>query len=223
MDDPVVPFELQRMLFGEEPALFYLEIVFRCLVIYLYTLAVLRWIGGRSVAQLSLVEFLLVIALGSAVGDGLFYPEVPLLHALAVVTGIALINVGLDALIMRWTVAKTLVDGGPIEVVRDGTICAKAIHKRAMGPAELKAMLREGGVRNLGEVRCAYIEAGGRLSLFLRDTPEAGLRIEPPQELVPAETLDPPVGQVVCASCGSPAVSPTGPCACGKSHWTRPE
>ena len=42
----------------------------------------LRWIGSRTIAQLSTVEFLLVIALGSAVGDSMFYAEVPLLHAL---------------------------------------------------------------------------------------------------------------------------------------------
>jgi uncharacterized membrane protein YcaP (DUF421 family) len=48
-----------------------------------------RWVGGRGVAQLSLIEFLLVIAPGSAVGDALFYPEVPLLHAMLRLQGVA--------------------------------------------------------------------------------------------------------------------------------------
>ena len=46
-------------------------------VIYAYSLLLIRWVGGRGIAQMSTVEFLLVIALGSAVGDAIFYPEVP--------------------------------------------------------------------------------------------------------------------------------------------------
>ena len=74
MNDPVTAFDFGRMLFGDEPPLFLLEIAFRTVVIYVYTLVLIRWIGSRSIAQLSLVEFLLVIALGSAVGDAMFYP-----------------------------------------------------------------------------------------------------------------------------------------------------
>ncbi len=72
---------------------------------YTYTCAcafvMVRWTGGRSVAQLTTVEFLLVIALGSAVGDPMSYPEVPLLHALATVTVIVLINKLLDVIALR--------------------------------------------------------------------------------------------------------------------------
>ncbi|MDP3264688.1 MAG: hypothetical protein U1E06_13565 [Tabrizicola sp.] len=51
----------------------------RTLIIYAYSLLLIRWIGGRGVAQMSVVEFLLVVALGSAVGDAMFYGDVPLL------------------------------------------------------------------------------------------------------------------------------------------------
>lgn len=75
MDEPVVAFDLGRMLLGDDPPLFLAEILVRTLIIYGWTLLLLRWVGGRSIAQLSIIEFLLVIALGSAVGDALFYPR----------------------------------------------------------------------------------------------------------------------------------------------------
>ena len=56
MNEPVaIPFDLGRMFLGEEPVLFLLEIAFRTVVIYVYTLVLIRWIGSRSIAQLSLV------------------------------------------------------------------------------------------------------------------------------------------------------------------------
>ena len=86
MEQPVEPFDLMRMLVGGQPPLFFAEIVLRTLIVYAYTFGLVRWLGGRSVAQLSVIEFLLVIALGSAVGDAMFYPDVPLLHAMLVIT-----------------------------------------------------------------------------------------------------------------------------------------
>ena len=91
MNETVVPFDLVRMFFGTDPALFYLEIVFRTCLIYLYALLLIRWVGGRGIAQMSTVEFLLVIALGSAVGDAMFYPEVPILHAMLVITAVVVV------------------------------------------------------------------------------------------------------------------------------------
>ena len=114
------------MFLGDDPPLYYLEIVVRCTVIYVWTIALLRWIGGRSVTQLSLVEFLLVIALGSAVGDALFYPDVPLAQAMLVILVVVVINKVIDAAILRWDPVKRVVDGGPVEMIRDGRIVLAA-------------------------------------------------------------------------------------------------
>jgi len=93
--DDVQPFDLTKMFLGDISWLFTLEIVFRTCVIYLYTVWLTRWISKRAIGQLSLVEFLLVIALGSAVGDPMFYPDVPILHGIIVITIVVLIDRGL--------------------------------------------------------------------------------------------------------------------------------
>src|SRR5690606_22718215 len=98
MDQAITILDWKRMLLGDEPPLYLLEIFIRTLIIYAYTLGLLRWLGSRTIGQLSTVEFLLVIALGSAVGDAMFYPDVPLIHALLVVTIVVLANKGLDVL-----------------------------------------------------------------------------------------------------------------------------
>src|SRR5690349_11505750 len=94
--------------------------IFRTLIVYVYALLLLRWLGSRTIGQLSTIEFLLVIALGSAVGDAMFYPDVPLLHALLVVTIVVLANKGLDMLIARFKTAERVIDGMPEEAIRDG-------------------------------------------------------------------------------------------------------
>lgn len=216
--EPVDPFDLQRMLLGDQPPLFLLEIVVRTVIVYVYGLLLLRWLGSRTIGQLSTVEFLLVIALGSAVGDAMFYPEVPLVHALLVVTLVVFANKGLDLLIARYKGAERAIDGKPEEVVRDGVICKGFLDSTSLGVSELFQQLREKGVEHLGQVAHAYIEANGQLSVFRsKDEDRPGLPITPPWELEPPEQGT--EGTLACMQCGTLA-DHAGTCPhCGKERW----
>lgn len=120
----------------------------------LYVLALLRWLGSRTIWQLSTIEFLLVIALGSAVGDAMFYPDVPPIHALLVFTIVVLANKGLDVLIAKSKRAEKAVDGIPEEAVRDGVIRKAFIASTTFSKYELFQQLRKNGVENLGDGAC---------------------------------------------------------------------
>lgn len=235
MDQPVTPFDLHRMFFGDQPTLFYAEIIVRTLLIYLYTLAMVRWIGGRGVGQMSMVEFVLVIALGSAVGDSMFYPDVPLLMAIVVITAVIGVNKLLDILIMRSDRAKAVIDGGPVALVRDGRLLPEGLAACDMGPAEVKAMLRLQGVANMGEVAHAFLESSGGVSVFRHHPARPGLPLVPPDPAITREAghaTPAPAGvafdgQACCAECGAllPAgsVLPEGACPhCHHRRWLAP-
>lgn len=185
MNEPVIAFDIGRMLLGDEPPLFLLEIAFRTVVIYLYTLVLIRWIGSRSIAQLSLVEFLLVIALGSAVGDAMFYPDVPLVHGLIVITLVVLLDKGLAYILARNPVLEDVIEGKSVEVVRDGVIAYRALIALNFGHDELFEQLRLKDVANMGEVRGAYLETNGSISVFKfeADVNRPGLSIAPPWDV----------------------------------------
>ena len=162
--DQIIAFDLERMVLGTEPALFYLEIVVRTVIIYAYALLLLRWLGSRTVGQLSTVEFLLVIALGTAIGDPMLGPDVPLLQAMLVVTLVVGINKGLDLLIARFKTAERIIDGTPEPVVTEGVICRTFLSSTSMGTSQLFQQLRERGIDQLPErerhiVRMHYFQA----------------------------------------------------------------
>jgi len=208
MDQAVIPFDWARMFLGDQPPLFMAEVIFRTVLIYSYTLLLIRWIGGRSIAQLSIVEFLLVIALGSAVGDPLFYPDVPLLHAMVVITVVVLINKGLDFLILRSKRVQHGLDGVPKRLIGDGRMFMETLDRGGLQTVELFEQLRLAGISNLGEVAHAFVETNGRVSVFRRPSPQPGLPIVPPPEISPLETVEAPAGKartapLCCAHCGA--------------------
>jgi uncharacterized membrane protein YcaP (DUF421 family) len=212
----------QGMLIGDEPPTFLLEIVIRTVIIYGYTLALLRWLGSRAIGQLSTVEFLLVIALGSAVGDAMFYPDVPLLHCLLVVTVVVVANKLIDLGIARSKAVEQLIDGRPEQAVRNGVVCGPFLNGATLGTSELFQQLREKGVRHLGEVEHAIVEADGVLTVFKASRERPGLPILPPWEIERPAEIDPDDTDrlLSCMQCGQTS-SPTATCAhCGHDRWT---
>lgn len=221
--ETVTAFDIQRMIFGDQPPLFLLEIGFRTIVIYAYTLILLRWLGSRTVGQLSTVEFLLVIALGSAVGDAMFYPDVPLVHAMLVVTIVVVANKALDMLIARSRRAEEVIDGKPREVIRDGVLTRTFLATRTVSREELFQQLREHGIEQLGEVWRAYIEKDGQLTVFRTgDAAPAGLRIVPPSQIDPHLRVQPTHNRIptVCATCGHDFEGEIQCRNCGANRWT---
>ena len=224
MDQAIQALDWNRMFLGDEPPLFLLEIFLRTAIIYIYALVLLRWLGSRTIGQLSTIEFLLVIALGSAVGDAMFYPDVPLVHALLVITVVVLANKALDVLIANSTQAERAIDGVPEEAVRNGVICRPFMEGHTLSDSELFQQLRENGVSQLGEIEGAYLEADGALTVFKAKVPRPGLpivppwEIEPPEELRPGEVSEP----VACRQCGTIGGSDSHACSyCGHDKWIR--
>jgi uncharacterized membrane protein YcaP (DUF421 family) len=224
-------FDWQRIFIGDLPWIFTLEIIVRTLIIYVYTLLLVRLLSRRAVAQLSLIEFLLVIALGSAVGDPMFYPDVPLLHGMAVIAVVVLLNYGLSWLVMRHEAIEHFVEGQPVLLVEEGYICVENLVHGTIGREELFEYLRLHGVEYLGVLRQVYMEQGGQLSVFCyaprQERP--GLRINPPWELAPPQCFvagDPAPAStwMGCMRCGwvqqfEQESLPTCP-RCGFDKWT---
>jgi uncharacterized membrane protein YcaP (DUF421 family) len=98
------------------------EITFRTVILYIYTLGILRLIGQRGMERLSSFDFAIVIAMGSAVGDPMFYPEVPLLHGMVVVTTILAVERGLSWITKRSQRAERTLEGVTMRVVKEGCI-----------------------------------------------------------------------------------------------------
>ena len=229
MSDPVVPFDLGRLFLGDAPALYYLEIVFRSTLGYLYCFLLIRLLSGRALAQISMTDLVLVIALGSAVGDMAFYADVPILHALVVITVIVLLTKGLDRSMHRWDVAKRLLENVPVVLVEDGVINKHSAARRDMNTLEVMERLRLKGVRNLGEIEWAFLEPDGSVSLFRHDRPKPGLSIVPPHDVDPPINSLQPAGTGefrCCRTCGdlAQAGDPASKCGnCGSNLWVQPE
>lgn len=162
-------FDWARIFLGEAETAdpyFYVEIVLRTVVMYLYTIFLSRMVGQGGVGQIGPFEFVLVIAVGSAAGDPMFYPEVGLLQGILVITVVILLHRFTVFVLNRNRHLEERLEGGPLLVVHDGCIREEQLGSGTLTERELLSLLRNQGVRDTGEVECAFFEPNGRLSVF---------------------------------------------------------
>ena len=223
---PIEPFDWHRMLVSEDmPPAYFGEIVFRCVVAYLLTLGALRVTGRRGVRQLSIFELSIILALGSAAGDAMFYNDVPLLHVAVVFAVVPALYWLFNRLTEYSPRFSDWLEGAPVLLVEDGQINLPNFRQLRLTQKELFGELRQQQVQHLGQVRRAYMEATGNLSVYFypeTDPVRPGLPVwpEPFRHLLRRAGAPGPhaccrCGHVQPLAKGDAAVCP----ACHHDHW----
>jgi uncharacterized membrane protein YcaP (DUF421 family) len=164
--ESITPFDWYRIFIGKQPPLYFLEICFRVILIYTFTVLVLRYMGKRGQRQMTPFELVLVIALGSATGDSMLYPDVPILYAWLIIV----VMVGLDRLLnelqFHYKSVNTFLEGKPRLMIREGKIIEESLHQEQLRREELMALLREQQVTHTGEMQYVFLESTGNLGLL---------------------------------------------------------
>lgn len=174
-------FTWKELLLGSEDWSFLFETVLRTLIMFLVIVISLRILGKRGVKQLSIFELVVIISLGSAAGDPMFYKDVGILPALVVFVMIVSLYSLITYFIGKNKKFEVLMEGKPVCLIADGVFSTDNFSKEALGEDEFFAELRMQGVSQLGQIEQAIEESSGNISIFFypEDKVKYGLPIMP--------------------------------------------
>lgn len=169
----------QRILVGEVPGHFYLEIVLRIAFIYLVLMVAMRLMGKKMASQLNSSQMAAMVSLAAATGIPILAPDRGLLPVLI----IALIVVGLERFV-SWLAssnqrAERSIQGDIAHLVKDGVLQIDTMRQTRISRERLFAQLRSEGITNLGEIKRLYFEAGGSFSIVPAEERRPGLSLIP--------------------------------------------
>jgi uncharacterized membrane protein YcaP (DUF421 family) len=157
---------LKEFLLGQENWPFLWEIALRTAIMYVIILVALRLLGKRGVKQLSVFEMVVIISLGSAAGDPMFYKEVGLLTCMMVFVIIVLAYRLTTYLIGKNNKFEKLVEGEAICLIKGGRFAIHSFKKEPLAHDEFFSELRQQSISHLGQVKLAIIETSGNISIF---------------------------------------------------------
>lgn len=225
MEEKVQPFEWSRILISKETGYEYLfEVGFRSLVMFVFLLLLLKFLGKRGIKQLSIFELAIVIALGSAAGDPMFYHDVALLHCFLALLIVVLVYRLLAYLTGSSLILEKFLEGKPICLVDEGRIIYKNYRRERLPYDTFYSELRNKNIDQLGQLRKVYLETSGELSVFYYadENVKTGLPIYPEIVMYPLKDI-PSAGNYACIYCGNieelPAGKPANCSVCKNKKW----
>jgi uncharacterized membrane protein YcaP (DUF421 family) len=144
------------------------EIVIRAVVMYAFLWAVTRAVGRSTLGELSTFQLLLYVTMGDLVQQSITQQDYSLTGAATVVGVFALATVGLNWTQWRFPRLRPLVNGLPVIVVRNGELVEESLRQQKLSDDDLAAAARQQGIRDLGSLELAILEADGKISFFQR-------------------------------------------------------
>ena len=218
--------EWKEFLMGSEDWHFLPEAAIRTCIMFTVLVTSLRLLGKRGVKQLSVFELVVIIGLGSAAGDPMFYKDVGILPAILVFTFVILAYKLVLFLIGKSKRIEKLIEGNCVCLIREGRFAIDEFKKEALSEDEFFAELRLHSISHLGQVKEGIVEISGEISIFYYsdDAVKWGLPIMP-GKLDEAVKQIREKGHYACVFCGYTEIKnpiAISPCPeCNKEKWVK--
>ncbi|WP_420153623.1 DUF421 domain-containing protein [Siphonobacter sp.] len=213
-----------RILWGMAPPIFFLEVLFRTLIIYLFLLVMMRLLGKRMNGQLSITEMGVMLTTGAILSPSMQAPDRGI--------GLGIFAMICALLYQRYTTlwgfknktVEMIMQGTTTVLVRDGVLDVSELMGNRISHQQLFSVLRTEKYYNLGQVKRVYLEASGLFSIYPEKEPRPGLSTLPPNvsdtsiHAIQREVTE----LAVCCNCGKTAEKKThpGPCPhCQAEDW----
>ena len=140
----------------------------RATVLYLVIIFLMRLMGKRQIGELQPSELVITILISEIASIPMQDNRVPILHSVVALLALVAYEIFSSALSLKSNRLRTLIQGHPVIVIRDGKIDMKALGKLRMTVNDLISLLRQKDVFDISQVSYAVFETNGKISVLLK-------------------------------------------------------
>ncbi|MDF2558278.1 MAG: hypothetical protein K0R71_2106 [Bacillales bacterium] len=149
----------------------------RIITILPLMLFVALYMGKRSIGELPVFDFLVIITLGAVVGADIAEPAIPHIHTAVAIVLIGLLQRIVSGAIIKYQKFGHLITFEPTIVIQDGKLIVKNLQKLRYSIDNVLQMLREKNIFDINNVRLGIVEPNGRVSILKKDS-KASITVE---------------------------------------------
>ena len=140
----------------------------RIYTIYPLMLIAALFMGRRSIGEMPVFDFLVVLSLGSVVGADIADPNIEHIHTAVAIVMIAIMQRIVSSLSLRFRRFGKLVTFEPVIVVHQGQFLTNNLRNIRYSIDNVLRMLRTEGIFDVSEVEVAILEGSGKLTVQKR-------------------------------------------------------
>lgn len=135
-------------------------------------LIVTLFMGRRSVGELPIFDFLILMSLGAVVGADIADPDIEHIHTAVAVVLIGILQKSVAILKIRYRKFGKLITFEPTIVIMDGVMLNNNLKKIQYSIDNMLLLLREKDIFDLSSVHLAIIEGNGNLTVMKKPQKE---------------------------------------------------
>jgi uncharacterized membrane protein YcaP (DUF421 family) len=145
-----------------------IEILVRGTLTYWFLFFIFRFVVRRDVGSVGIADILILVIVADAAQNAMSgdYKSVP--DGLLLVSTLIGWNVLLDWLSFRFAAIRRFAEPPPLRLVKNGRMLPRAMRKEFITEDELNSKLRQAGVDSIDQVKEAFIESDGQISVIKR-------------------------------------------------------
>lgn len=144
------------------------EIIVRCTLIYLLLFLVLRFFLNRQAGAVGIPDILTVVLIVEATTDALGRNESVTEAAILIMTLMAW-SYGLQWIAFRVPSLEFIIASPKVKLIENGKIMRRNMRRELVTEEELMSLLRTQGIDDPKDVKAAYIEGSGDISVISFD------------------------------------------------------
>lgn len=148
-----------------------LTVLWHTLAIYAFLIGSLALLGRRQISQLTLLELVIIMILGSSVETAMVAGNTSLPAGLVSAAALLVGNRALSQALQRSRRLRRLLIGGPLLLVHDGQLIASHLRQAGLTEADVLQAIRERGYAGLADVRFAVLEVDGSVGVVPSSQP----------------------------------------------------
>jgi len=149
-----------------------MEIIFRSAIIYVVIIIGIRLLGKRHVAQLSIIDLVLILLISNAVQNAMVGEDTSLLGGIIAALTLIILNYIFSYLIQKSKKIDIILEGTPTLLIHNGCVIKENLMKEKISEEELERVIREHGIGDPSEVKTAIMELDGTISVISKVSDE---------------------------------------------------
>lgn len=143
----------------------YLEIVVRCISVYLFMLVAIRIFGKKQLSQLNPADIILILLISNAVQNAMVGSDSSLEGGLLAALVLFVLNFLVKKLTSRFNFLQNWIEPKAQLLVRNGKADFDILSKLGISASELDEAMREHGVEHIKDIKLAMLEMDGNISI----------------------------------------------------------
>jgi uncharacterized membrane protein YcaP (DUF421 family) len=148
------------------------SVVIRVAIVYVTLLFLLRLSGRRTMSDVTPMDIMVMLLVSETVSPALTANDESLTVGLVAATTLVLIASATSILVFRSRRAETVISGRTQVLIKDGKVDADVLRRYRITDEDLDMALHQNGVLAVSEVRRAFVEADGEITI-VKAKPEA--------------------------------------------------